>query len=77
MGAARHGGRFNPRGTPALYPSLDHRTACNPWRDRRARSGAGPLDAWGDGSSARKMVLSAPRIMSHRRQPIPSRRTAQ
>jgi RES domain-containing protein len=22
-GAARHGGRFNPRGTPALYPALD------------------------------------------------------
>ena len=26
-GAARHGGRFNPRGTPALYTSLDPRTA--------------------------------------------------
>lgn len=26
-GAARHGGRFNPRGTPALYTSLDPKTA--------------------------------------------------
>lgn len=26
-GAARHGGRFNPRGTPALYTSLDPTTA--------------------------------------------------
>lgn len=26
-GAARHGGRFNPRGIPALYTSLDPKTA--------------------------------------------------
>jgi RES domain-containing protein len=26
-GAARHGGRFNPRGLPALYTSLDPKTA--------------------------------------------------
>lgn len=26
-GAARHGGRFNPRGTPALYTSLEPKTA--------------------------------------------------
>jgi RES domain-containing protein len=26
-GAARHGGRFNPRGTPALYVALDPKTA--------------------------------------------------